>query len=80
MVIAEQGVEVGDEVFAVEMHQVVIEVDRRKGLNVGVHVQLDVCQGRFVEQLHHERVVLEVCSALEHIVKCQRISMYPFIY
>lgn len=69
VVVAVDGVEVGDEVFAVEVDEVVVEVDLREGLDVGVHVQGDVRDRRLIEKLHQETVVLEVGRALHEVVE-----------
>ncbi len=69
VVVAVDGVEVGDEVFAVEVHEVVVKVDLREGLDVGVHVQGDVRDRRFIEKLHQETVVLEVGRTLHEVVE-----------
>ena len=51
MVVGEQGVQVGDEVLAIELHHVVVEVDLRQDLQVGVQVQGGVDDGRFKKEL-----------------------------
>ena len=38
VVVGKQGVQVGDEVLAIELHHVVVEVDLREHLQVGVQV------------------------------------------
>ncbi len=69
VVVAVDGVEVSDEVFAVEVDQVVVEVDLREGLDVGVHVQGDVRDCRLIEKLHQKTVVLEVGRTLHEVVE-----------
>jgi len=54
VVIAEHCIEVSDEIFSIEMHKVMVEVHLGQGLDVGVHVQWNVTNGGFVEQLHKE--------------------------
>ena len=69
VIVAVDGVEVGDEVFAVEVYEVVVEVDLREGLDVGVHVQRDVRDRCLIEKLHQETVVLEVGRTLHEVVE-----------
>ena len=62
VIIGEERVQVGDEVFSVEMHHFVVEVDLRKQLQVGVKVQRYVNDSGFIEELHQMWVIFEVCS------------------
>lgn len=62
MIIGEERVQVGDEVFSVEVHHLVIEVDLREQLQVGVQVEGHVNDGGFIEELHQMWVIFEVCS------------------
>ena len=38
VIVGEQGVQVGDEVLAIELHHIVVEVDLRQDLQIGVQV------------------------------------------
>jgi len=54
VVIAEHCIEVSNEIFSIEMHKVMVKVHLGQGLDVGIHVQWNVTNGGFVEQLHKE--------------------------
>lgn len=77
VIVRKQGVEVGDEVLPVESsHLLVVEIDLRQELQVGVQVDRDVGDGRLVEQLHQVPVEPEVCRTLKEVVHGQRRRCY----
>ena len=73
VIVRKQGVEVRDEVLPVESRDLlVVEIDLRQELQVGVQVDRDVGDGRLVEQLHQVPVEPEVGRTLKEIVHGQR--------
>lgn len=70
VVIGHECVEIGDEVLALELH-LIIKVDLRKDLYVGVQVEGRVSQGGLEEELHQVGVLVEVSCALEEVVRGQ---------
>jgi hypothetical protein len=62
VIIGEERVKVGDEVFPVELHHLIIEIDLRKNLQVSVQVQGHINDRGFVKKLHQMRVIFEVSS------------------
>ena len=75
MVISKQSVEVSDELLPVR-EPLIIKVDLAEKLKVGVQVHWDVDYGRFIDQLHHVGILMEVGCALDKVVHCQRARSY----
>ena len=72
VIVRKQGVEVRDEVLPVESRDLlVVEIDLRQELQVGVQVDRDVGDGRLVEQLHQVPVEPEVGRTLKEVVHGQ---------
>jgi hypothetical protein len=79
VVIAEHCIEVGNEIFSIEMHKVMVEVHLWQGLDVGVHVQWNVTNSGLIEQLHKEWILLKVSCALHEIVESQWTWVNSFL-
>jgi hypothetical protein len=71
MIIREDRVEVSDEVLSIELDHVIVEVNLRENLQVGIQVKLDVCHRRFKKKLHESRISFEVGCRLHEIIEAQ---------